>query len=121
MNLLNEPDDIFFAAFGAIMMVTFISWILFARLTMARIEREMRNDGLPRPASWDGIGYRALWYSHAIVLPIGIWNQADDPLIDVPLVRRYATQADKLRGWIFFVSMYLSCFMLIIYAIFFHV
>ncbi|MBR9980398.1 MAG: hypothetical protein KFF50_05160 [Desulfatitalea sp.] len=119
MFMFERAEGAFLFVFLVVTMAGFLSWIFFARLTMARIEREMRADGLPRPASWDGIGYRALWYSHAMVLPIGIWNQPDDPLIDVPLVRRYAKRADIIRAWVFFVSMYLACFMLILYLLLF--
>lgn len=94
----------FYTLFGIFMMATFISWLCFARLSMARIEREMKRDGLSRCSPWDGVGYRVLWYLWAIVLPVGDWNRADDPLIDVPTVRRYATRFDRILGMIFFVS-----------------
>lgn len=81
-----------------------VSWIAFARLSMARIEREMCRDGLPRSSRWDGIGARVVWYAWAIVLPVGIANPADDPLIDVLTVRRYATRLDWLLGIAFLIS-----------------
>ena len=85
-----------------------IAWISFARLTMARIEREIKRDGLPRPCPWDGPGARALWYASAISLPVGRFNRADNPMIDVPLVRKYATRADVIRGRILLVTVYLG-------------
>jgi hypothetical protein len=92
------------SAFGILAVVTCICWLCFARLTMARIEREMKRDGLSRSSSWDGVGLRVLWYLYAIVLPVGDWNRADDPMIDVPTVRRYATRFDRILGMIFFVA-----------------
>jgi hypothetical protein len=83
------------------------AWVGFARLTMARIEREMKRDGLPRPCPWDGPGARILWYAHAISLPVGRFNRADNPLIDVPLVRKYATRADVIRGRLLLVFGYI--------------
>jgi len=62
---------------------------------MARIERAILADGHPRPCPWDGPGARALRYARAIAFPIGRMNPADDKLIDVPLVRRYATVGDR--------------------------
>lgn len=120
MSVLKEPIDVFFTAFGIITMIALPSWIAFARLTMARIEREIRTDGLPRPAPWDGVGYRVLWYLHAIIFPVGIWNRLDDPLIDVALVRRYSTRADIIRGWVFFISNALWVCMILIFMLFFH-
>ena len=119
MFFFETSEGIFAFVCLVIIMVAFISWIVFARLTMARIERAICADGLPRPAQWDGMGYRALWYLHAIIFPVGIWNRLDDPLIDVALVRRYATRADIIRGWVFFVSNTLSLCMLLIFLLFF--
>ncbi|QCF27146.1 hypothetical protein [Hydrocarboniclastica marina] len=96
--------DLFFAVFGILMLTTFISWLLFARFSMARIERQMLRDGVGRPASWDGFGLRVLWYASAISFPVGVFNQSDDPLIDVPKVRSYARQYDRLLGWVLMVS-----------------
>ena len=96
---LETTEDWFYATFGIVFMVMAISWIAFARLTMARIERRMREDGLPRPAQWDGVGYRALWYASAIAFPVGIFNLPNDPLFDVLTVRKYATPRDRIMGW----------------------
>lgn len=93
--------QISFCLFGGI---TFLSWLCFARLSMARIEREMKRDGLSRTSTWDGVGLRALWYVYAIVLPVGGWNRADDPMIDVPTIRRYATRCDWILGMTLFIS-----------------
>lgn len=83
--------------------ITCSTWIAFARLTMARIEREIIKDGLPRPSSWDGIGARTVSYAYAIALPVSRANRPDNPLIDVLLVRRYATRRDILLGRAFLV------------------
>ena len=100
----NTPEgwyNTFFLIFAVTMC---FSWLGFARLSMARIERDMQRDGLARPSRWDGLGLRVLWYLYVIVLPVGDWNRADDPLIDVPTVRRYASRFDRVLGWVFFVS-----------------
>ena len=64
-------EDWYYILFGLFASAMSFSWIAFARLTMARIEREMNRDGLTRPSSWDGLGLRVLWYLYAIVLPVG--------------------------------------------------
>ncbi|TDT44257.1 hypothetical protein DES49_0357 [Halospina denitrificans] len=102
--MIELSKDVFFPVFGVCVFAMAISWIAFARLSMARIESEMQRDGLPRPCSWDGIGYRALWYAYAIVLPVGPWNPSNDPTIDVPAVRRYATPFDRKLGLFFMVA-----------------
>lgn len=86
------------------MFAYFLSWLVFARLSMARIERAILADGHPRPCPWDGPGVRTLWYARAIAFPVGRRNPVDDRLIDVPLVRRYATRADRIRSWFLMVS-----------------
>ena len=104
---------------GFFAITTFLSWLCFARLSMARIEREMKRDGLSRSSAWDGVGLRVLWYVYAIVLPVGDWNRADDPMIDVPTVRRYATRFDRILGMILFVSGNLSVILILIGEVFF--
>lgn len=82
------------------------SWLGFARLSMARIEREMHRDGLPRPAYWDTMGVRVLWYATAIAFDSPRWHRADKPFIDVYTVRRYAKPFDRKLGLVFLISGY---------------
>lgn len=105
-TMLDEPLDWFFVTALFLCTATFISWIVFARLSMARIERKIMAEGHPRPCPWDGPGARTLWYAWAITVPVGRLNPANDPLIDVPLVLRHATRADRMRGWALMVSGY---------------
>lgn len=80
-----------------------VSWILFARLSMARIERAMEKDGAQKKFQWDGVGGRIVFYALVIVLPE---NKAErmNQLIDVALVRKYALRRDKVLGNFFLVS-----------------
>jgi len=71
---------------------------------MRRIEQALSNDGRENPCAWDGIGARTLWYAYAISLPEGRFNRTDDPLIDVRMVRSYASGKDRLWGWMLIVS-----------------
>ena len=71
---------------------------------MGRIERQIKADGLPRPCPWDGPGARIVWYACAISFPVGRFNRIDDPTINVPLVRSYATPVDAVSGWVFIIS-----------------
>lgn len=71
-----------------------VTWLAFGRLA-ARLERRIAADGVTRPCPWDGPGARIVWYAWAIAFPVGRFNRLDDPLIDVGLVRRYATRVDK--------------------------
>lgn len=93
----------------------FISWLLFGRLSMARIERDLARNGLPRPCSWDGPGARIMWYAYAIALPVGRFNRTDDPVIDVLLIKNNATQNDQWRAWYLIIS-FLLIFSLGIYG-----
>lgn len=116
-RLAMEPfaqEDVFFTILGILFFAMAFFWIGFARLTMARIEREMKRDGLTRPSAWDGVGYRALWYAYAIVLPVGDWNRRDDPFIDVPTVRSYAKPFDRKLGLLFMISGFLFLFLVLL-------
>ena len=102
--MFNSSYDWFMLGALITGMTVFLSWLIFGRFTMGRIEREINADGLPRPCAWDGPGVRVLWYAFAIAIPVGRANRTDDPTIDVPLVRSYATPTDAISGWILLVS-----------------
>lgn len=96
----------YWALGGGAMCVAFISWIAFARISMARIERRIVDDGEPRPCPWDGPGIRVIWYAWAITVPVGRFNPLDDPLMDVQGVRRHALARDRILGWTLMISGY---------------
>lgn len=108
MAIVSEYFKLWYFVFMfGVFLIAGIAVIAFARLSMARIERQIMTDGFPRPCPWDGPGARILWYAHAIAVPVGRFNRVDDPLIDTTLVRRYATRADVIRGWVVLVFSYL--------------
>src|SRR5690625_4749866 len=94
----------------------FSSLLAFASLSMATIEKLIKKDGLPRPCPWDGPGARIFWYAWAIALPVGRANREDDPLIDVPLVRSYATKGDTIRAIVFMVAQALFVVVLFLFG-----
>ncbi|TDT37726.1 hypothetical protein DES49_2685 [Halospina denitrificans] len=105
MDLLVENGEGIFAVITLIATLTMcISWLIFARLSMVRIEKEIAHDGMQRPCPWDGVGGRAVWYAFAIGLPISSFNPTADPLINVPLVRRYAKPIDRTLGLLLVIS-----------------
>ena len=91
-------SDLYLALFGAGFILFSVSILLFGRYTVARIERELRLEGRGRPARWDSVGLRLFWYASALVLPVGLLNERDQPFIDVELVRAHAGSADRLLG-----------------------
>ena len=90
-----------------------IAWITFARLTMARIERDIKKGGLSASFLWDGLGGRIVFYALAIVLST---NKAQriNQLIDVSLVRKYANRGDWHRGLIFLLTS--NCCLILIFV-----
>ncbi|MCG8611691.1 MAG: hypothetical protein MI864_14280, partial [Pseudomonadales bacterium] len=58
------PCDVF--ALASIMLWSFVSWLLFIRLSMIPMEKALKQKGV-NPSAWDGIGIRAVWYAWAIV------------------------------------------------------
>lgn len=98
MFLFESVEGVFALVGGLVFAITAFSWIAFARLSMARIEQAIIRDGGERPAPWDGIGMRTVWYAWAIAVPVGHWNWRDDPTIDVPKVRSHATRFDRVLG-----------------------
>jgi len=112
--VLDTAEGWFYMAGLVVGMIHFVAWIVFARVSMARIERRLTVEGHPRPCPWDGTGARTLWYAYAITLPVGRWNRLDDPFIEVSAVRRYSTRADRVRGSVLMISGY--CLLMLIVA-----
>jgi len=100
----GTPEGWYYFILLIVFAIMAAAWIGFARFSMARIERQMKRDRVTRQPSWDGVGLRVLWYASAIAFPVGIFNQANDPLIDVPTVRSYSTRFDRYLGWALMIS-----------------
>ena len=104
MIFLESAKNLFLLILGCSFIPLAVAWVTFARVSMARIEKAMKRDGLDRPCPWDGVGGRVVWYACAIGLPIGPWNPVNDPLVDVPLLRQYARPLDRKLGLAFVVA-----------------
>lgn len=84
-----------------------ISWFVFSRISIPRIDKAMGDDGLPRACPVDIFGLRVIMIAGAISLPVGNpLNHEGDPLIDVRAVRPYGTTFDRRVGVILNVSAY---------------
>lgn len=113
-----SKDAIFW--YTIVVMVLFISmsatWIIFARLSMARIEKLIEEGVFQKNFQWDGIGSRIFLYAFAIVFPEKKAKRLSR-LIDVDLVRGHANRADWVRGVIFLCTTY-SCIILVFVGFF---
>lgn len=114
--MADSFTDGLLVACGVLFIIQGACWVAFSRLTMARIERRIRQRGETRPTAWDGLGYRALSYARAIAFPIGFWNSKTDPLIDVMKVRQFATPLDRILSRVFLISGYTFLVVVIVTA-----
>lgn len=92
------------AAFVLLLVTMMVSWVIFGRLSMARIEKSIMAEGKPRPCPWDGVGGRLVWYAYTVALPAHFFNELDDRQLNTADVKRYTTRADRIRAWVFMVS-----------------
>lgn len=100
----------FFWAFAVAIFLPLFSCLLFARITMAGIDRTVLNSTGKHPCAWDEFGVRSMFYAYGIVLPE---RQAMrlQRIFDVANVRKYATRRDKLLSiffllsWLFFLGL----------------
>src|SRR5690625_5726600 len=79
-----------------------ISWLVFARLAMGRIEKQLKAEGKPRPCPWDGPGGRVVIYAYAIALPARMAERIHIQLIDVSLISRYNIHHDRWLAFVIF-------------------
>lgn len=92
---------VFFIVFGVIFISTCFSWLCFARLTMARIERDMEREGLALPR-WDRrAGFRVGFYASTILLR---HKPGKMPLVNAEAIQRLATRKDWYLALWFWVS-----------------
>jgi len=113
--MFEGPEDWFYAIFLGVFIATAISWLGFARLSMARIERHIQEDGHPRPAAWDGIGLRVFMYANAILWPLHR-NTGNALYEHVPAIKRYATAFDRVLSAALLVSSTLGVLLALIGA-----
>ena len=86
------------------LIIMMFSWVVFGRLSMARIEKSIMAEGKPRPCSWDGVGGRIIWYAYTVALPARFFNKLDDRQLNTADVKRYTTRADRIRAWVLMIS-----------------
>ncbi|WP_145986577.1 hypothetical protein [Methylocaldum marinum] len=91
-----------------------ISTTVFRRWSMERIEKQIVEAGYPRPCHWDSGGIRIGFYAFAIAFRKIQRHHAYNRIIDVDLVRRFATRADRTRAWCFILIMHLLMMVLLI-------
>lgn len=106
------------SAFGLLLLTNMVSWVVFGRLSMARIEKCIMAEGKPRPCPWDGVGGRVVWYAYTAALPASFFNDLDDRQLNTADVKRYTTKADRIRAWVFMVSGHGFVLLVIIATIF---
>lgn len=63
-----DGELIFAFVFAGCLLTVMVSWLVFGRMSMARIEKAIMAEGKPRPCSWDGVGGRLVWYAYAVAL-----------------------------------------------------
>jgi hypothetical protein len=85
--------------FGVFFFGTLLAWVIFGRLSMARIEKSIMSEGKPRPCPWDGVGGRLVWYAYAVALPESFFNDIDNRQLNTADVKRYTTTGDSIRAW----------------------
>lgn len=81
-----------------------ISWFLFTRISIPRIDRQMEGDKKPRVCPVDIFGIRALMIANAISLPL---SKLPNPIIDNKTVQPYGTRFDKRVALILSISTYM--------------
>lgn len=102
---INTAQDWYFLSILILVLATAISWITFAQFSMRPIEKNMKRDGVLNGFDKGGIGGRVFNYAFAIVLPEKLAFRLNS-LMDVKLIRHYASEADRLRGVIFLTITY---------------
>ena len=70
-----------------------LAWLLAAKLTMRRIEPELKKQGFSC-GSWDGPGFRVLSYATIILFQPKLLNDSNYPFVPVDATRKLPTKED---------------------------
>ncbi|MEH8018255.1 hypothetical protein MN202_13520 [Rheinheimera muenzenbergensis] len=96
-------DDILFLAtilMFAFMINFFLSWLIFAHLSMRPLEKKLKAANKDSISQWDGPGWRVVTYAIKLVLPASFWGK-NTMLIDPYVLKELATTKDKtLAFWL---------------------
>ncbi|WP_339805173.1 hypothetical protein [uncultured Marinobacter sp.] len=98
-----EFEIIFYIIFVTLLGIATLSWPVFGRVSMGRIEKRIMADGLPRPCDWDGAGFRIILYVGALTIPKFMFNEHDEEpgKVNPKLVNKYAKTYDRVLAWVF--------------------
>lgn|SRR5690554_715834 len=102
--MIENSKDWFLFTCLILLFVTAFSWISFARFSMARIEKAIKEEDGSNSFAWDGIGVRTIFYAYAIALPERFAIRLEQRLIQSSLVRSYSSQFDHINALTFLVS-----------------
>lgn len=103
MEYVAEPmNDWFFWFFLVGALSTFFIWLGFARLSMARIKKQLKSEGVTDFVPWDGISGGIVFFAYAIALPERFALKINR-LIDVELIRAHARRKDQVLASLFLI------------------
>jgi hypothetical protein len=101
MEYVAEPmNDWFFWFFLVGALSTCFIWLAFARLSMARIKKQLKSEGVTGFVPWDGISGGIVFFAYAIALPERFALKINR-LIDVELIRAHARRKDQVLASLF--------------------
>lgn len=102
---LTEPmNDFVMWGFVALLLGSGFFLLTFAQFTMRRIEKQIKKDGVAFKEHFDFGGTKIVDYAIAIVLSERAALRIER-LIDVRVVRSYATKTDWWLGLLFLITM----------------
>jgi len=104
---------------GLFLFFTFaISWFVFSRVSVKRIDKEMAADGVSKACPVDIMGLRIIRIAGAISMPYNsILNPEVDFFMDIRPIQPYAKKRDRILAFMVYTSGYL-CILLIIFDTF---
>ena len=63
--MIENSEDVFYAIAILSILNMFIFFLLFSRISLKRIEKDLQKEGIEL-CRWDGIGMKAVWAAGAI-------------------------------------------------------
>lgn len=98
--------DWYLVIFGTTAIMTCITWLVFSRFTMARIEKTLKINGHDVGFSWDSLGARAIIYAFVIIIG-GKYAKNLEKIANVQLIKKHSTHFDWWLSLLFTITIYL--------------
>lgn len=101
------PFDLLLITWFVFLLSTAVSWFIFSRVHLARLDKKMMSAGVPLSCQIDVMGLRVLMIATVLAIPFSRAGKANNnPIIEAATVKTYTTVVDRRMAIFLCISAY---------------